>query len=50
MFIVVVCLMAFSAILNNISVIVAVSLIREVNRTTLRKTPTCRKSLTHFIT
>jgi hypothetical protein len=45
MFIVVVCLMAFSAILNNISVIVAVSLIREVNRTTLRKTPTCRKSL-----
>jgi hypothetical protein len=50
MLIVVVCLMAFSAILNNILVILAVSLIREVNRASLRKAPTCRKSLTHFIT
>jgi hypothetical protein len=47
MFIVVVCLMAFSAILNNISVIVAVSFIGGGNR---RKPPTCRKSLTNFIT
>jgi hypothetical protein len=42
--------MAFSAILNNISVIVAVSLIREVSWTPLRKATTCRKSLTNFIT
>ena len=50
MLIVVVCLMAFNATFNNISVIVAVSLIREVSRTTLRKATTCCKSLTNFIT
>jgi hypothetical protein len=42
--------MVFNAIFNNISVIVAGSLIREVNRTTLWKAPTFRKSVTIFIT
>ena len=41
----------FNATFNNIfSYIVAVSLIGEGNQSTQRKPPTCRKSLTNFIT
>jgi len=42
--------MVFSATFNNISVILAVSFIGGGNRSTQRKSPTCRKSLTNFIT
>jgi hypothetical protein len=42
--------MVFNATFNNISAIVAVSFIGGANRSTLRKPPTCRKSLTNFIT
>jgi len=39
--------MVFNATINNI---VAVTFIGWGNRRTQRKTPTCRKSLTNFIT
>jgi hypothetical protein len=42
--------MVFNAIFNNFSYIMAVSFIGGGNRSTRRKPPTCRKSLTNFIT
>jgi len=42
--------MVFSATFNNILVILAVSFIDGGNQSTWRKPPTCRKSLTNFIT
>jgi len=40
----------FHTTFNNISVIVAASFICGGNRSNRRKRPTCRKSLTNFIT
>ena len=42
--------MVFNAIFNYINNIVAVSFIGGENRSVRRKPPTCRKSLTNFIT
>jgi len=42
--------MVLSATFNNNSVIVTVSFIGGGNWSTRRKPPTCRKSLTNFIT
>jgi hypothetical protein len=45
-----ICLMVFNATFNNISVISRVSFIGGGNPRTLRKPPTCCKSLINFIT